>query len=170
MHSIYFNPEFSRMIYPYYWVIAQLCFSYKGFHKVFLISTSVWRHSTYRITFGIAFLHKLSILVWKFKFAIDYYSKWILLFTIFEPVYDVLSVVTSPPVCALVAIFLCTLKWIQKLKSYEISSQIFGLVSSFLSNRRFRVVLDEKPSQEYPDKNQVRSSHGPIQQHYQSSP
>ena len=37
-----------------------------------------------------------------------------------------------------------------KLKSYGISSQIFGLISSFLSNRRARVVLDEKSSQEYP--------------------
>ena len=31
-----------------------------------------------------------------------------------------------------------------------ISGQVFGLISSFLSNRRFRVVLDEKSSQEYP--------------------
>ena len=37
-----------------------------------------------------------------------------------------------------------------KLKSYGISGQIFGLISSFLSNRRLRVVLDEKSSQEYP--------------------
>ena len=37
-----------------------------------------------------------------------------------------------------------------KLKSYGISGQIFGLISSFLSNRRLRVVLDEKFSQEYP--------------------
>ena len=28
--------------------------------------------------------------------------------------------------------------------------QIFGLISSFFSNRRLRVVLDEKSSQEYP--------------------
>ena len=39
---------------------------------------------------------------------------------------------------------------LHKLKSYEISGQIFGLVSSFLSNRRLRVVLDGKSSQEYP--------------------
>ena len=39
---------------------------------------------------------------------------------------------------------------LHKLKSYGISGQIFGLVSSFLSNRRFRVVLDGKSSQEYP--------------------
>ena len=37
-----------------------------------------------------------------------------------------------------------------KLKSYGISGQIFGLISSFLSNRRLRVVLDRKSSQEYP--------------------
>ena len=34
-----------------------------------------------------------------------------------------------------------------KLKSYRISGQIFGLISSFLSNRRLRVVLDGKSSQ-----------------------
>ena len=39
---------------------------------------------------------------------------------------------------------------LQKLKSYRISGQIFGLISSFLSNRRLRVVLDGKSSQEYP--------------------
>ena len=39
---------------------------------------------------------------------------------------------------------------LQKLKSYEISGQIFGLISFFLSNRRLRVVLDGKSSQEYP--------------------
>ena len=37
-----------------------------------------------------------------------------------------------------------------KLKSYGVSGQIFDLVSSFLSNRRLRVVLDGKSSQEYP--------------------
>ena len=37
-----------------------------------------------------------------------------------------------------------------KLKSYGISCQIFGLISSFLSNRRLLVVLDGTPSQEYP--------------------
>ena len=38
---------------------------------------------------------------------------------------------------------------LHKLKSYGISGQIFGLIS-FLSNRRLRVVLDGKSSQEYP--------------------
>ena len=38
---------------------------------------------------------------------------------------------------------------LHKLKSYEISGQIFGLISSFLSNRWLQVVLDEKSSQEY---------------------
>ena len=36
---------------------------------------------------------------------------------------------------------------LHKLKSYGISGQIFGLISSFLSNRR--VILDGKSSQEY---------------------
>ena len=39
---------------------------------------------------------------------------------------------------------------LHKLKSYGISGQIFGLVSSFLSNRQLQVVLDGKSSQEYP--------------------
>ena len=39
---------------------------------------------------------------------------------------------------------------LHKLKSYGILGQIFGLISSFLSNRRLRVVLDGKSSQEYP--------------------
>ena len=38
---------------------------------------------------------------------------------------------------------------LHKVKFYGISGQIFGLISSFLSNRRLRVVLDEKSSQEY---------------------
>ena len=38
---------------------------------------------------------------------------------------------------------------LQKLKSYGISGQIFGRISSFLSNRRLRVVLDGKLSEEY---------------------
>ena len=38
---------------------------------------------------------------------------------------------------------------LHKLKSYGILGQIFGLISFFLSNRRLRVVLDEKSSQEY---------------------
>ena len=33
---------------------------------------------------------------------------------------------------------------LHKLKSHGISGQIFGLISSFLSNRRLRVVLDGK--------------------------
>ena len=37
-----------------------------------------------------------------------------------------------------------------KLKSYGISGQIFGLISSFLSNKRLWVVLDGKSSQENP--------------------
>ena len=39
---------------------------------------------------------------------------------------------------------------LHKLKSYGISGEIFGLISSFLSNRQLRVVLDGKSSQEYP--------------------
>ena len=40
---------------------------------------------------------------------------------------------------------------LHKLKSCGISGQIFGLISSFLSNnRRLRVVLDGKSSQQYP--------------------
>ena len=39
---------------------------------------------------------------------------------------------------------------LQKLKSYEISGQIFDLISSFLRNRQLRVVLEGKSSQEYP--------------------
>ena len=39
---------------------------------------------------------------------------------------------------------------LHKLKSYGISGQIFGLISSFLSNRQCQVVLDKKCSQEYP--------------------
>ena len=39
---------------------------------------------------------------------------------------------------------------LHKLKSYGISGQIFGLVSSFLSNKWLRVLLDGKSSQEYP--------------------
>ena len=36
---------------------------------------------------------------------------------------------------------------LHKLMSYGISGQIFGLISSFLRNRRLRVVLDGKSSQ-----------------------
>ena len=39
---------------------------------------------------------------------------------------------------------------LHKLKSYGISGQIFGLISSFLSNRQLQVVLEGKSSQEYP--------------------
>ena len=39
---------------------------------------------------------------------------------------------------------------LNKLKSYGISGQIFGLIFSSLSNRRLRVVLDGKFPQEYP--------------------
>ena len=39
---------------------------------------------------------------------------------------------------------------LHKIKSYGISGQIFGLISSFVSNRRLQVVLDGKSSQEYP--------------------
>ena len=37
-----------------------------------------------------------------------------------------------------------------KLRCFGISGQVFGLISSFLSNRWLRVVLDGKSSQEYP--------------------
>ena len=39
---------------------------------------------------------------------------------------------------------------LHKFKSYGISGQIFGLISSFLSNRQLCVVLDGKSSQVYP--------------------
>ena len=39
---------------------------------------------------------------------------------------------------------------LHKLNSYGISVQIFGLISSFLSNRWLQVVLGGKSSQEYP--------------------
>ena len=38
---------------------------------------------------------------------------------------------------------------LHKLMPYGISDQIFGLVSCVVSNRRLRVVLDGKSSQEY---------------------
>ena len=38
---------------------------------------------------------------------------------------------------------------LHELKSYGISGQIFGLIPSFLSNRRLGVVQDGKFSQEY---------------------
>ena len=39
---------------------------------------------------------------------------------------------------------------LHELKSSGISGQIFGLISSFLSNKRRLVVLDGKSSQKYP--------------------
>ena len=38
---------------------------------------------------------------------------------------------------------------LHKIKSYEISGQMFGLISYFLSDRRLQVVLDGKSLQEY---------------------
>ena len=49
---------------------------------------------------------------------------------------------------------------LHKLKSYGISGQIFGLISSFLSNRQLEVVLDGKSAQEYP--NNARMPKGSI--------
>ena len=43
----------------------------------------------------------------------------------------------------------CHAVLLHKLKSYGISGQIFGLISSCLSNRWLLVVLDWKSSQEY---------------------
>ena len=40
--------------------------------------------------------------------------------------------------------------FLNKLKSYGISGQIFGLILSFLSKRPIQIVLDWKSSQEYP--------------------
>ena len=39
---------------------------------------------------------------------------------------------------------------LHKRKSYGISGQVFGLISSFFGNRRLQVVLDGKSSEEYP--------------------
>ena len=39
---------------------------------------------------------------------------------------------------------------LHKLKSYETSGQIFGLISFFFSNRQLCLVLDGKSSQEFP--------------------
>ena len=39
--------------------------------------------------------------------------------------------------------------FLHKLKCYGISGQIFGCISSFLSNRLLSVVLDRKSSQKY---------------------
>ena len=53
---------------------------------------------------------------------------------------------------------------LHKPKFYGISGQIFGLISSFPINRRLRVVLDGKSSQEYPVNAGVRQGSilGPI--------
>ena len=40
--------------------------------------------------------------------------------------------------------------FLTNFKSYGMSSQIFDLISSFLSNRRLQVDLDGKSSEEYP--------------------
>ena len=45
---------------------------------------------------------------------------------------------------------------LHKLKSHGISGQIFDLISSFLSNKQLRVVLDGKSLQEYPVNTGVR--------------
>ena len=42
--------------------------------------------------------------------------------------------------------------FLHKRKSYEISGQIFGLISPFLRRRRLQVILDGNSSQEYPVK------------------
>ena len=39
---------------------------------------------------------------------------------------------------------------LHKPQAYGISAQVFGLISSFLSNWQLRVVLDGKSSQDYP--------------------
>ena len=39
---------------------------------------------------------------------------------------------------------------LHNVRSYRISGQIFGLISSFHSNRHLQVVLDGKSLQEYP--------------------
>ena len=44
---------------------------------------------------------------------------------------------------------------LHKIKSYGISGQIFGPISSFLSNRQLQVILNGKSSQGYPDDNGV---------------
>ena len=49
---------------------------------------------------------------------------------------------------------------LHRRRSYGISDQVFGLIFSFLSNRRLRVALDGKSSQEYPVN--VKSVKGPF--------
>ena len=41
------------------------------------------------------------------------------------------------------------LVFLELWKSYGVSGQIFGIISSFVSNRQLQVVLDGKSSQEY---------------------
>ena len=40
--------------------------------------------------------------------------------------------------------------FLHKPKSYGIPGWVFGLISSFVSNRQLRVAVDGKSSQEYP--------------------
>ena len=47
---------------------------------------------------------------------------------------------------------------LHKCESYGISGQIFGLTSSFLSNRRLEVAIDGKSSLEYPVNAEVSQS------------
>ena len=44
---------------------------------------------------------------------------------------------------------------LHKLKFYDISCQIFGLISSFFSTRQLQVILEGNSSQEYPVKDGV---------------
>ena len=44
----------------------------------------------------------------------------------------------------------CHIGFLCKLMSYEMLGQIFSLISSFLSNKQLRVVLDGKSLQAYP--------------------
>ena len=44
------------------------------------------------------------------------------------------------------------LVYFTNFKAYGISGEIFDLISSFLSNRQFQLLLDGKSSQEYPVK------------------
>ena len=53
-------------------------------------------------------------------------------------------------ICPRLLTELAMLVFFTNLKSYGISGQIFGLISSFHSNRQFWVIQDEKYSQEYP--------------------
>ena len=43
----------------------------------------------------------------------------------------------------------CHAALLHKVKTYKISGQIFGLISSFVSIRQLQMVLDAKPLQEY---------------------